>query len=326
MRLGPTLIFRGLVLTLAHLHRRHFVIRVRAETEQFLLSSKSVDECIAWLEALSAAVDLSPALEERTLPRYQTTPRRRRMPVIEEQERIIRLQFPHLIEGIAEEEEEGGSRQDSTLTLDRNELIRPFSPQGMRGPRDSEESITEQHLRELRSDFEGSAASAPPYPLGSRPSASPSPHTTGTTSSTSLSSPPPNRRTITGPPASVSTSVDRPSSEGKWRPSSTLTPEANLRYVRRCMAVLRDDSPRLSDYIIKDGRRYRLVWDKRQLVPEGVNGFTGNRYWRAAVLPQYEDLMQGSEARAIEPAMSRPLTPRGMPLGSGVGPSRAGSG
>ncbi|RPB27695.1 PH domain-like protein [Terfezia boudieri ATCC MYA-4762] len=222
--------------------KRHFVIRVRAETEQFLLASKSVDECIAWLEALSAAVDLSPALEERTLPRYQMTPRRRRAPVIEEQERIIRSQFPHLIESMTEEEDEGGSRRDSIS--DRDELIRSPPLRGMRGPGDSEEPIT-------------------------------------------------------GPPTSISASANRPSSGGKWRPSDTLTPEANLRYARRCMAVLRDDSPRLSDYIIKDGRRYRVAWDKKQLVPEGVNDFIGNRYWRTAALPHYEDLIQGREVRVV---------------------------
>ncbi|KAF8442721.1 hypothetical protein BGX38DRAFT_1095923 [Terfezia claveryi] len=244
--------------------KRHFVIRVRAETEQFLLASKSVDECIAWLEALSAAVDLSPALEERTLPRYQITPRRRRAP-----------------------------------------------------------SIIEQNLGGLRSDFASSAASAQPRSMGLPYSVSSTTRATGTASSAFSSSP--NRRAITGPPTSISASENRPSSGGKWRPSNTLTPEANLRYVRRCMAVLRDDSPRLSDYIIKDGRRYRVAWDKRQLVPEGVNDFTGNRYWRTAVLPHYEDLIQEREVRVVEPAMSRPLTLQRRPLGLGVGPSRAGS-
>jgi len=288
------------------------VIRVRAETEQFLLSSKSVDECIAWLEALSAAVDLSPALEERTLPRYQTTPRRRRAPVIEEQERIIRSQFPQLIESMTEGEDEGGSRQDGAL--DRDELIRTSLPWGLRGPRDSEESIIEQELRELRSHFESSTPS-------------PASQATVAMSSTSSPSSSPNRRPITDLPVSISTSMnssDPETSPGdKWRPLNTLTPEANLRYVRRCMAVLRDESPRLSDYIIKDGRRYRLAWDKRQLVPEVGNDFTRDRCWRTAVLPQYQDLIQGREARAAELAMS--LASRGVSLGPGVGPSRTGS-
>ena len=222
---------------------------------------------------------------------------------------------------MTEEEDEGGNRWDSTS--DRDDLIRPSLPRRMRGPRDSEESITEQNFRELRSDFGSSAASAQSRPVGLPYSTSSTSHATGTTSSASSS--PPNRRPITDPPTSVSASVNRPSSSGKWRPSNTLTPEANLRYVRRCMAVLRDDSPRLSNYIIKDGRRYRVAWDKKQLVPEGVNDFTGNRYWRTAVLPQYEDLIQGREVRVAEPAMSRPLTPRRVPLGLGVGPSRAGS-
>lgn len=88
------------------LYRRHFVIRIRAETEQFLLSSKSVEELMAWLDSLSAAVDLSPALDERTLPR-QTLPGRRRRSgreIIEEQARIIRSQFPHVVNAVPEEE------------------------------------------------------------------------------------------------------------------------------------------------------------------------------------------------------------------------------
>ena len=80
--------------------KRNYVIRVRAESEQFLLSCETVDTFLFWLESLGAAIDLAPPLDERSLPRYQTIPRRRRRrprEVLQEQERIIREQFPNLM-------------------------------------------------------------------------------------------------------------------------------------------------------------------------------------------------------------------------------------
>ncbi|PWW75321.1 hypothetical protein C7212DRAFT_42024, partial [Tuber magnatum] len=62
--------------TAADHKKRHFVIRLRVQTEQFLLSAERVAVFLDWLEALSASVDLSPSLEERSLSRYQTLPRR----------------------------------------------------------------------------------------------------------------------------------------------------------------------------------------------------------------------------------------------------------
>ncbi|KAF8471730.1 hypothetical protein BDZ91DRAFT_629277, partial [Kalaharituber pfeilii] len=189
--------------------KRHFVIRVRAETEQFLLSSKRVDEFMAWLEALSAAVDLSPSLDERSLPRYQTIPRRRRRrdrQVISEQERIIRSHFPYLNGGLMEDDWSGDHAES-----------RPHSnsTSGTAGGPDSRRRTGVRRLAGAR----------------------------------------------TTPRSSQSQEAGR-----KWRPVNTLTPEANLRYARRCMAVLCGNSPRQSNFIIKDGRRYRIIWEKKEIV------------------------------------------------------------
>lgn len=44
-----------------------------------------------------------------------------------------------------------------------------------------------------------------------------------------------------------------------------------MRYARRCMAILCGDAPRQSDYIIKDGKRYKLSWEKKEMVLEEKN-------------------------------------------------------
>ncbi|KAI9750751.1 MAG: hypothetical protein M4579_006323 [Chaenotheca gracillima] len=80
--------------------KRHFVIRIRVETDQFLLSCATVETFLTWLECLGAAIDLSPPLDERSLPRYQTIPRRRRRhraEVRREQEEIINQYYPHMM-------------------------------------------------------------------------------------------------------------------------------------------------------------------------------------------------------------------------------------
>jgi hypothetical protein len=60
------------------IHRKQYVIRLRAQAEQFVLSCPNLEVFLDWLEALSAAIDVAPSLEERSLPRYRTLPRSRR--------------------------------------------------------------------------------------------------------------------------------------------------------------------------------------------------------------------------------------------------------
>jgi hypothetical protein len=41
-----------------------------------------------------------------------------------------------------------------------------------------------------------------------------------------------------------------------------------MRYARQCMAILCGDTPRQSDYIIMDGKRFKVLWETKQLVLE----------------------------------------------------------
>lgn len=58
--------------------KRPFVIRIRAETEQFLLECPTQEDCIVWINLLQMATDLALPLEERRLPKYRSIPRRNR--------------------------------------------------------------------------------------------------------------------------------------------------------------------------------------------------------------------------------------------------------
>lgn len=103
---------------------REHVIRLRLETEQFLLSADSQEEMLDWVEKLCAAIDISQPLEDRSEPRYRSLPRRSRRQrvldgsrlgenlenlssleagrrIIAEQEEIIRQLYPHLAAGTA---------------------------------------------------------------------------------------------------------------------------------------------------------------------------------------------------------------------------------
>ena len=58
--------------------KKKYVLRVRAEGEQFLMQCASEEERDGWVEAIQAGSSIALALEDRNMPRYVTLPRRRR--------------------------------------------------------------------------------------------------------------------------------------------------------------------------------------------------------------------------------------------------------
>lgn len=48
------------------------------------------------------------------------------------------------------------------------------------------------------------------------------------------------------------------------------------------MAVLCSDSPRQSNYVVQDGKRYKIVWEKREVVLDEKI---------CVGLPKYEDVV-----------------------------------
>ncbi|KAK9457397.1 hypothetical protein V1511DRAFT_455323 [Dipodascopsis uninucleata] len=62
--------------------KKLYVLRVRAEGQQFLLSCSNARECVEWTAALQAACDLALPLEDRVIPRYRSIPSRRRRRIL----------------------------------------------------------------------------------------------------------------------------------------------------------------------------------------------------------------------------------------------------
>jgi hypothetical protein len=64
--------------SLTDLSRKNHVIRIRAESDQFLLSCQRIETFVHWLHALSTAMDLALPLDERELPPDLSVPRHQR--------------------------------------------------------------------------------------------------------------------------------------------------------------------------------------------------------------------------------------------------------
>ncbi|EPE10023.1 ph domain-containing protein [Ophiostoma piceae UAMH 11346] len=59
--------------------KRRYVIRIRAETDQFLISCVELETFVQWLDALFAAISVAAPIDERDFPRDQSIPRVQRV-------------------------------------------------------------------------------------------------------------------------------------------------------------------------------------------------------------------------------------------------------
>ncbi|KAK0722802.1 hypothetical protein B0T26DRAFT_739917 [Lasiosphaeria miniovina] len=63
----------------ADYRKRRYVIRMRVETDQFLLSCVELGNYVKWLECIFAAIDVAAPIDERDFPRDQSIPRVQRI-------------------------------------------------------------------------------------------------------------------------------------------------------------------------------------------------------------------------------------------------------
>lgn len=261
--------------------KKSYVIRIRAETQQFLLSCETVDVFMDWLEALSSGIDLALPLEERSLPKYQTIPRRRRRrraaEVVQQQEEIIRQHFPQLLNDdqrvvlsastasspttarpTTSRASSNGidSVEESANVPDIEDTTRPDAESAA-----DEDRLTLQEFRELSQNLE-----MPTIPEQRRPSTADA--TTGAAAAAAAFAARQLNELAINRPASANPTQD--SSSGKWRPGSRVTREAQLRFARRCMAVLTADAPRQSDYVMHGGTRYKLDYEMRTMIKDST--------------------------------------------------------
>ena len=204
---------------------REHVIRLRLETEQFLLCASSQEEMLDWVEMLCAAIDISQPLEDRSEPRYRSLPRRSRRQrvldgsrlgenlenlssleagrrIIAQQEAIIRQLYPHL-----------------AGTVDVPQTTESDAPTAPADPDREEFDAEDVRFPSQRPASQDASAEEEPA-TEERPS------------------------TMNGDPKDAP--VIRPS------------PSQVLRYRRRCAPALLACSPRVSDVIFCEGERLRI--------------------------------------------------------------------
>ncbi|KAB8616657.1 hypothetical protein FH972_025992 [Carpinus fangiana] len=243
-----------------------YVIRLRLENQQLLLRFKTSTERTAWMNKLSAAIDISPPLEARAEPKYITLPRRRRRrpnnpaenvgldALREQQARIIRDHYPQLGNEIHDEQGE----PDTVHDVDDGR-----HPDGDAGPVDGDRD----------NDHEEEPHTLPqPQPTPSNNAA----HVSGLMNQVnrildahSGPAPPRIRLRISQPrtdtPAGEPVERSDFDGDGKWAPYIARDAAQESRIRRRCMPSLLFNSKRASDVIVVQGRRAQIDWDSQSL-------------------------------------------------------------
>ncbi|PNY23640.1 Uncharacterized protein TCAP_06398 [Tolypocladium capitatum] len=219
--------------------KRRYVIRIRAETDQFLLSCIELSTFVKWLECLFAAIDVAAPIDDRDFPRDMSIPRVQRL-------RWFQGQSPAL-PGYAAvtAAEPGGQLAAGSFASDTPAESSAQASQERPEPQPTAEQATSQ---------------SQPQPL---PSASglrdQSP--SGDASGGPPRIEPPRRMSTTTYPNS---SVDPHT--GKWFPEHKWSSAHDLLYAKLCYSNLLFRSPRKSNYIISKGKQWFVDWGTGRMV------------------------------------------------------------
>lgn len=209
--------------------RRRYVIRIRAETDQFLISCVELETFVKWLECLFAAIDVAAPIDERDFPRDQSIPRIQRL-------RWLRGQYS------AQATSNGGTFQQLTESLvsmpgSDFDSAMPVDP-----PTDVEMSPDGPGI-----DLTNGAAAIAPWDNAAAP----------------------NPRQSLVPVRRLSTSSYHNENvepeTGKWRPRHIWTSTHDMVYAKLCYAVLLFKSPRKSNFVIFKGQRWHIDWSTGQM-------------------------------------------------------------
>lgn len=212
---------------------REYAIRLRVETEQILLCHQTQEGMLDWLESLTASVDISPPLEDRSEPRYRSLPRRSRRQRMLDGARVANLDNLSTVEGgrsIIAEQEQIIRRLYPHLAATNNEATEPQPANPT--PHTADPETDELDPEDVRF---------------------PSMRRTGSSSGDSEERP--------------SSSSTTESSDPKSRPVHTVSQSQALRYRRRCAPILLASSPRVSDVVMHEGKRMRINVKEHTLLP-----------------------------------------------------------
>jgi hypothetical protein len=230
---------------------RQFVLRLRVETEQLILCAPTQESMLDWIEQISAGLDLAMPLEDRSMPRYRSLPRRsRRQRLIEEAALLGPLS--------RDEMERRRIENDRRIVAEQERLIRSLYPHlATDDPNEyrNDERQMEERRNDERQDLGEEDSSQDPDAADLDPA--------DARDETPLSRP--TTREINTPSTQRSTREAYNPKTADARP--TPTPDSLIRLRRRCAPILLATTPRASPIIYKDGRRYHIDVRKMQLSP-----------------------------------------------------------
>ncbi|KLP12055.1 uncharacterized protein FFB20_09249 [Fusarium fujikuroi] len=183
--------------------KRRYVIRLRVETDQFLISSVELSTFLAWLDGLNAAISVAAPMEDWDIPRDMSIPR------------IIGMQWLQ--------------DQEPSPTPDLAQLSRINSPQ----------LSTTAENDNVPESSETTATGFPNVVAGL-----------------------PRRWDSTG--SSPDNSIHPVT--GKWEPEHQWSVAHDLLYAKLCYPNLLFRSPRKSNFIISNGKKWYVDWTTGRMV------------------------------------------------------------
>jgi len=224
-----------------------FALRVRAELDQFLIAVP--DELVAfhWVNKICASIDIAAPLDERSLPRQCTMPRRRRrqarpfLPAdlsdarfVEQQQRLMETLYPTFA---------GERRRALAVAATATSQTVADAPVS---PIDAAISPIEEEAEDVDLSMiaeDAGPSGTPRIPSRQRPAAARNNTAESVMTVAAL-------EVHTTDPVNLD-------DDGKWAPPHPRTAGQQLRYIRRCTPVLLEDTPRHSSVMVVNGRYVR---------------------------------------------------------------------
>ncbi|KAF2155968.1 hypothetical protein K461DRAFT_275026 [Myriangium duriaei CBS 260.36] len=220
---------------------RQYALRVRSELDQFVLTHSAEEQIMSWVNHISAGIDIAPAIDERSIPRQCTMPRRRRRhqrPVtlsdmnderfIEQQRRLLSM-YPSL--------------------TDNNSLMPPRAASMAQIP--SRNASVACHPSRNASVMMGAGSDPDQEELDLSEIAEDSRPQSDVFEDAQRSA---SQAAIALLNAQPQSNFDE---DGKWAPPHPRSLNQQWRYIRRCMPILLADTPRHSSVMINDGQYIR---------------------------------------------------------------------
>ncbi|KOS18713.1 Uncharacterized protein ESCO_000196 [Escovopsis weberi] len=202
--------------------KRRYVIRIRAETDQFLISCIELSTFIKWLECLFAAIDVAAPIDDRDFPKDMSIPRVQR--------------------SLWRRDQTGA---DATPT----------------DPRD-QQSPSPSPSQDAQSPTAGASNPSSPNDAPPEPTPSPvgvyQERDVPDFFSSRVSRLRPRRGEPLDAGSSANPAVDPRT--GKWLPEHRWTAAHDLLYAKLCYNVLLFSSPRKSDFVIRKGKQWFVDW------------------------------------------------------------------